>query len=121
MFFSDRDTMEFRLHTPTLNYQKIINWLFIINAIILFAEQNTEEIIRGKKVSINDVLYSYVRTNETDSLGAALYEYLLAYYKHRCEVFNTDRVNGVYASPEELSKDSTYVFNHSFAQKYIFQ
>jgi hypothetical protein len=37
-------TIEYRLHPPTQNVHKIINWLFIINAINKFAELNSKDL-----------------------------------------------------------------------------
>lgn len=46
--FSTRQTIEFRNHTPTFNFTKVSNWLFITSAIIQFAEQFTNEILRDE-------------------------------------------------------------------------
>jgi len=37
-------TIEWRLHSPTQNPKKILNWLFICNAIMAYAEKYKKEI-----------------------------------------------------------------------------
>lgn len=56
LFGSEIKTVEFRIHTPTLNYTKVINWLFICMAILNYAE-SSESI---DNVNLDDIIkYSY--------------------------------------------------------------
>lgn len=89
MIFSHRDTVEFRLHGPTLNSQKMINWLFICNAIIKYADKYANEIIRGKDVSLKDVLNYYKKAHPRNEKAKFLSEYLIAYYEERRSVLWT--------------------------------
>lgn len=102
MFFSDRNTIEFRLHTPTFNDQKVINWLMIVNAIVKYAENHTEEILRGDKVKIKDVFNSY----KSPELGA----YLFDYYKSRAASFKKDAESGDVTGQNEFTKDSAFTY-----------
>ena len=45
LIFSSARTVEYRIHTPTLNFTKIVNWLFICIAISRYAEKYPKEII----------------------------------------------------------------------------
>lgn len=42
-FYKSPKTIEFRFLRPSHNYNKIVNWIFIMNAIILFAQKVVEE------------------------------------------------------------------------------
>jgi hypothetical protein len=106
MFFSKRDTIEFRLHTPTFNSQKIINWLFICSAFIQYVEKHTEAILKGKKIKIKDVLYIYKDLYNEEELS----EYLLDYYKSRVVFFEKLTKSGNFIPSEELACDSAYFF-----------
>jgi hypothetical protein len=45
LIWGGRDTIEFRCHTPTLNSQKVINWLFITVAILKYAKKHATELV----------------------------------------------------------------------------
>lgn len=64
MYGDAQKTVEFRLHTPTLNYSKVINWLFICTSILNYAESD-EEISISK--SLEDII-SYSNDSETAEL-----------------------------------------------------
>lgn len=100
MFFGKRNTIEFRLHTPTLNPQKVINWLFIINSIIRYTENNTLEILKGTKVSMEDLFSVYPKP---------LASSLLSYYNDRCKYFKEFTVKGDYMCPEEFKNDNNKI------------
>lgn len=42
-FFSRNRTVEFRIHTPTLNFDKIILWMLFINSILTYIRKNKTE------------------------------------------------------------------------------
>lgn len=107
--FSDRNTVEFRLHNGTTNPQKVITWLFICNAIIKTATLKAGQIITGKTFTLNDVLEYYL-TTKTQS-GREMYEYLFAYVAKRKEYFANDYKNGDVMSLRELDEDKNFKYN----------
>lgn len=107
MFFSKRDTIEFRLHTPTFNSQKIINWLFICSAFIQYVEKHTEAILKGEKVKIKDVLFIYKDLYDEGELS----QYLFDYYKDRVAFFDGLTKQGNFVPQEELDGDLNYFFD----------
>jgi len=110
--FSTRNTVEFRLHTPTVNSQKIINWLFIVNAIARYAVLNSREILTSsKKITLSSVLNYYKDTFRIPQ-AEFLSEYLKAYVDERTEAFQKDYIKGDYLSSWELEGDKTYEFKH---------
>ena len=45
LIWGGRGTVEFRCHTPTFSTPKVINWLFIVIAILKYARKHTAELI----------------------------------------------------------------------------
>lgn len=74
LFGSNAKTVEFRLHIPTFNYSKIINWLFICMAILEFAD-NEDNVIAGK-ISLTDVLTSSLKGQMTPCELESLISYI---------------------------------------------
>ena len=108
--FSTRNTIEFRLHTPTVNSQKIINWLFITNAISRYAILHGRDILTSsKKITLDSVLDYYKDTFRIPQ-AEFLSEYLKAYVAERTEAFQKDFDKGDLVSDWELSGDKTYEF-----------
>ena len=110
--FGKRDTIEFRIHTPTLNSDKIINWLMMCIAIIKFAETKVKVCISKNKIPFTDVLniFSLMRKS---SYSLFLTRKLKEYYNNRVEYFAKDFKNGDYISEKELLSDDTFEFNIS--------
>lgn len=113
MIFSDRETAEFRLHTATANKVKMIAWLFICNAIVKYAEKHLREIITCEdKISLVNILKYYVDENPHSKYAKFLSEYLIAYYKSRCEVFELDVQKGDKLSEHDIRNDKTFDFTY---------
>lgn len=110
LFFGKRDTIEFRLHTPTLNSDKAINWLLMCVAIVKFAQSNVRDCITEKEVRFTDVLNYYKNLRNT-TYGAQLSSNLIAYYNNRVEYFANDFENGDFLSKQELKDDANFKFN----------
>lgn len=106
--FSDRNTVEFRLHTPTTNAQKILNWLFICVAIVKYTSANTRNILLSKNnITLNEVLSYY---NQFGDKGEFLQRYLNAYISERKEAFFKDFMKGDKTSEWEMLQDKQYKF-----------
>ena len=59
LFGNNAKTVEFRIHTPTFNSSKIINWLFMCTAILNYAEKFDNK-IDYKNITLNDIMmFSY--------------------------------------------------------------
>lgn len=112
MFFSKRRTMEFRLHHNTVNGQKMVNWLFICNAICQYAAQNSDEILSSDKPIPLDTVLDYYGQTFKSSHAKFLSEYLKAYVKDRKEYFLKDYKNGDFISQKETNEDKDYVFKY---------
>jgi hypothetical protein len=111
--FEKKGTIEFRTHSGTTNPTKTINWVFIINAIIKYALENTEDILSAKdKINLSDIIeYAYADEEE-------LCEYLKAYIYSRKLMNETLYSKGdIYG--DEFINDNKYQFKHK-AQKEIY-
>lgn len=112
LFFSERNTAEFRLHHNTLNGQKMTNWLFMCNAIVRYAEKHSKEILSSSEpISLDTVLDYYATTFKTKE-GKFLSSYLKAYVADRKAYFLKDYKRGDYISQAEIDSDKTYVFTY---------
>jgi hypothetical protein len=112
MFFSPRRTVEFRLHHCTLNGQKMVNWLFICNAICQYAAQNADAILSSAEpINLNSILDYYGETFKSDH-AQFLSSYLKAYVADRKAYFSRDKANGDYISENEMKNDKEYVFTY---------
>ena len=58
LIFSNRGTVEFRVHPPTSNPIKVINWLLVCSSILQYAEKHQEEIISAgyKPITLPTIL-----------------------------------------------------------------
>lgn len=61
LFGDSPKTIEFRLHTPTFNYSKVVNWLFICSAILNYAEKvESPKYFYGDNFTLKSVIdFSY--------------------------------------------------------------
>ena len=66
-FFSDAKTVEFRIHTPTLNFDKILLWMMFINSILYWIRYSD----KGCESVRQMVTYCY-----PSEMGNKLYKYL---------------------------------------------
>lgn len=108
-FFGKRDTIEFRLHTPTLNPDKIINWLLMCVAIVRYAQTYTKKCTGADVVTFKDVLNFYSKVGN-GVYGANLSERLIQYYDERVAYFAKDLANKDIISNNELVNDGNYKF-----------
>lgn len=108
--FSERNTLEFRLHTPTFNATKIINWLLICNAICKYAERFPLKCIDSTKLKFNDILGYYQLTNSNSEYAGYVTQYLKEYVAERTNLFKEDKKREDFISEHELTSDKDYKF-----------
>lgn len=115
--FSDSGTIEFRLHSSTLNFTKVLNWLLICAAIVKYAETHTKEIVSGsmKNINLDTVLLGYSNNfrdkKNTNAYGLFVYNYLKAYVKERNLYFKEQASKELFLGLDDMEKDSKYEFN----------
>lgn len=116
MFFGHRHTFEFRLHGPTTNPHKMINWLFICLAILKYADKNALQILKMKDketVSLKELLTIYEDNFPKDGKARFLSEYLYAYFRERQEAFKKDYKRGDVISSWDIDEDKEYSFSYN--------
>lgn len=79
-------TVEFRIHTPTSNKEKIINWMFICSALLKYTMINTDSII-AKPSTFNISLDHILRSVYSEDI----YKQLSQYIVKRIEYFSICR------------------------------
>lgn len=71
--FSNAQTFEMRLHTPTTNFVKIVSWLLICSAILRAAETYK----KGTEITLNQIIKSHLLDGTRE--GDYLYEFVSTY------------------------------------------
>jgi len=118
LIFSANRTLEFRIHTPTFNFTKISNWLFICVGIVTFAERYTKEIISRKiKPSLEDILHGFSdyfgNYDFEDTTGKDVANYLIGYIRHRKEqIAEATKKEDVIANNIEFDGDKKFAYSN---------
>jgi hypothetical protein len=86
LLFGNKETIEFRLHTPTYDLDKIVNYLVLCTSIINFAKNNTKAILTQPEILMNlnlgDVVYKI--SGQMNSVEINRFaDYVYAYIGHR--------------------------------------
>lgn len=111
MLFSTRGTFENRLHGPSLNPTKAINWLYMTAAILKYCENNIRKILcDSEKITFEEVLNFYKEHHPESKDAAFLSDYLVAYYKDRCALFAADLEKKDIVSNWDIIDDQKYDF-----------
>lgn len=67
LLFGNKKTIEFRIHNPTYNENKVINYLLLCCSIINFVKENTDKILKNsiclRDINFYEIFYSTL-TNE---------------------------------------------------------
>lgn len=84
LIFGGAKTIEFRIHTPTLNKYKVIPWVYICNSLVWYLLNHQDEIIKSAssdklKVDLNSIISSCFKDR-------TIVDYLLSYISHRMKM-----------------------------------
>lgn len=107
LFFSNRNTIEFRLHEGTVNSKKAINWFFICLSILKYADKNSLEILKGKKINLMNVLNYFKDYENNPELSETLieyYEFRKNYYSN-FEYYNDDDMDFYFQDDKNYYKN----------------
>lgn len=82
LVFGNKATVEFRIHTPTNDVDKVMDYLFLCGALVNFAKDNQKTILEtpGFRWSLNDIIYNVY--NEHADLGESLGTYIYNRRQH---------------------------------------
>lgn len=109
--FEKKGTIEFRTHSGTTNPTKTINWVFIMNAIIKYALDNTESILSAKdKINLSDIIdYAY---SEEQELCEYLNDYIYSRKLMNETLYSQHEIYG-----KEFIDDNKFTFKHKYSKK----
>lgn len=68
LFYNNNKTVEFRFLQTTTNHNKIINWIYILNGVIMFCEKIYTGELNAKSLDLFDILYDVYKPNIADRL-----------------------------------------------------
>lgn len=102
--FNKEETIEFRLHSGTVNPDKMINWMFLCAAMTKFTENNIYGLLTNSvEVNLERVLQGYATNfrskKRINPLGLEISSYLINYFEDRKKYFK-DNVKDIYADFE---------------------
>jgi len=105
LLFENKQTIEFRIHTPTYDYNKIVNFLFICICILSYAEQFQHEILKESRmmeyITLREVVSKATRINMQGCDNISAYrEELLSYISNR-EKFISQNITMNNVNPKE--------------------
>jgi hypothetical protein len=95
LIFGNKQTVEFRVHTPTFDYYKIIMFLLMNSILVKTAIKYEKEILQDplffdkiknsgeSKMNLSNLLYFYRRNNVKDDNGAYIVNSLCRYISYR--------------------------------------
>jgi hypothetical protein len=88
LLFGNKQTIEFRLHTPTYDVDKILNYLVICGALINFVKENTAKILKDfgsvSNITLTDILCSAIPQEDgKKGNGDSLLNNLIGYISSR--------------------------------------
>jgi len=87
LLFGNKQTIEFRLHTPTYDIDKVLNYLVICGSIVNFVKDNTAKILNDfssvSNLSLSDILYSTIMNNKDIKNSNRLLDNLMYYISTR--------------------------------------
>jgi len=115
--FSDRNTVEFRLHEGTMNFTKVFSWLLICNAIVKYSEKHKFEILKNNsKISLFSIFDYY---NSFGKEGVIVSDYLKEYYRERVVVFSQYAAKRDYVSSGYIDSDNSYKTKNTSLSKFF--
>lgn len=108
LLFGNKQTIEFRLHTPTYDINKIMNYLVICTSLINYVKDNTDKILTDFKsvstLNLTDLLYGSIpKDTRGDNRYARLLNSVYGYINDRRDfMFNNAKRGNIKANEDEF-------------------
>ena len=115
LIFGNKKTIEFRIHTPTYNVDKILNFLFINAHLINYTKENYSKILKDPtlllKKSLVTFLSSYISNSKTlnSNNRNSLIDYHASYINTRKDYVYDFNSKGDIIGNEDLIKFNGYI------------
>lgn len=97
MLFGDSKTIEFRVHTPTNDIVKVVNWILICSAVLKYTEMFVKN-----KLNLNDYRNLTLKTVINEAYNYTLATYLNRYIEERKVLRRQMDTAGDYTGEAEL-------------------
>lgn len=92
LLFGNKQTVEFRIHTPTTDVNQVLYYLFMCTSIVSFVKENTEEILTGKSTHFGDL--AYIMMQQLRGTKGEFLDYILSYIGTRKRSILFDNAKG---------------------------
>lgn len=108
LIFGNKETIEFRIHTPSYNKTKIINFLYLCVAIIEFVKRNEDSILKNSSnfshISLSNIIQVYSNSHIINELS---------YYimNRKSQVYDLTSRKGVYFKENDIIYDNGRYIN----------
>lgn len=124
LIFDNKQTVEFRIHTPTFEVNKVINYVIMCSSIINFVKDNTNDILsdysstlrhHNLKTIVQKAIYNNnnLSRSEKDSVNNNIHRYI----NNRKEVTYSQNCNGnIRGNEDEISEFSRINWNTSIVK-----
>lgn len=103
LLFGNNKTIEFRVHTPTKNPYKIMNWIFITSAIVEYADY-----LRSNSIDMSSVKNVTLETIMRKIYNREIADRLCKYIEYRKRMRKEDDLVGDYIGEREVRDDMNY-------------
>ena len=113
--FGNKQTVEFRIHTPTTDYNKTLNYIYICGAVLNYVKENQRSILAGTlptKISLSDIIIK-----EYGKYGDNLIDSLLDYISERKQCVMADNHKGNIRGDENAIRTRYYDWNDEKGKK----
>lgn len=107
LLFGNKQTVEFRIHTPTTDPSKVINYLLICTSIVSYVKNNTDNILEGNAPYDN---LSNIIMTELRNAPYNLIDHLLFYMNYRKKSILKSNHVGDFKGNEALIKSPKLSF-----------
>jgi hypothetical protein len=105
-------TIEFRLHEPTTNYQKVLLWLFIITGLTQYAKKYSSKIVKDEiKIVLKDVI--------KDIYPSSISSFINEYIKDRTLNYTSTYIDDHVEDYSSLKEDKKVFKQKEFEQLFL--
>lgn len=113
LIFGNKKTIEFRIHTPTFDSNKIIPFIFMNGLIVQFVMNNTKAILENKKYlskfsGLKDLLHLEITNHKVESISK-FYDSMMNYIDIRTSNTEIQNRNGEIQGKEEDISSCRYI------------
>lgn len=126
LIFDNKQTVEFRIHTPTFESNKVINYVIMCSSIINFVKDNTNSILSDysstlRHHTLKTIVQKAIYNNDVLSRSEkeSVFNNILQYMKNRKDITYSQNCNGnIRGNEDEISQFSRINWNTPIKSRY---